>query len=379
MTASARREVALHDGAEGAPLVDIRGLCKHYTVGRDGLLFGSPIVVRAVDNVTLSIRPGENLGLVGESGCGKSTLGRTMLRLLEPTSGDVRICGTDIRTLSRSDLRRFRRNVQMVFQDPFGSLNPRLNVHELLAEPLRVHALVPGPSRGAAEVEAVERLLDQVGLPPDSRSRYPHEFSGGQRQRIGIARALAVKPRLIVADEPVSALDVSIQAQIVNLLHDLQAREQLTYLFISHDLKVVEHLCDSVAVMYLGRVVEWADTDALYGAPRHPYTAALIASVVEPPHIAEPGSPLSGPPKRRETPSQAERRRLFLFGDAPSATSPPPGCPFHPRCPKYAEQGKPEVCRRDQPQLRPLSSRRPEAPQTAAATRPHQVACHFAE
>ena len=246
MTASARREVALHDGAEGAPLVDIRGLCKHYTVGRDGLLFGSPIVVRAVDNVTLSIRPGENLGLVGESGCGKSTLGRTMLRLLEPTSGDVRICGTDIRTLSRSDLRRFRRNVQMVFQDPFGSLNPRLNVHELLAEPLRVHALVPGPSRGAAEVEAVERLLDQVGLPPDSRSRYPHEFSGGQRQRIGIARALALRPKFIVLDEPTAGVDVELRQTLWKFIARLN-REGHTIVLTTHYLEEAQALCNRIA------------------------------------------------------------------------------------------------------------------------------------
>ncbi len=353
------------------PLVDVKGLCKHYVIGREGLLWGPPKLVRAVDDVSFSLRAGENMGLVGESGCGKSTLGRTLLRLLEPTAGEIHIDGVDLLALPNRELRRLRRQVQMVFQDPFASLNPRLTVHELLAEPLRVHALVAPPTRGPAEIEAVERLLTDVGLPADSRRRYPHEFSGGQRQRIGIARALAVRPKLIVADEPVSALDVSIQAQIVNLLRDIQARQNLTYLFISHDLKVVEHLCDKVAVMYLGRIVELAETDVLYGSPRHPYTAALIASVVEPPHIAEPGTPLSGPARRRETPSQAERRRLFLFGDPPSATNPPPGCPFHPRCPKYAEMKQPEVCRTKLPVLRTLGS--------GPGTQPHQVACHLAE
>ena len=369
--------MSLLDSPAGAPagaappLLSVRGLCKHYVVGREGLFFGPPKLVRAVDDVSFTLQPGENVGLVGESGCGKSTLGRALLRLIEPTAGEVFIDGVDIRALRSRELRRLRRHVQMVFQDPFGSLNPRLTVHELLAEPLRVHALVAPPARGAKEIEAVERLLDHVGLPAESRQRYPHEFSGGQRQRIGIARALAVKPKLIVADEPVSALDVSIQAQIVNLLRDIQARENLTYLFISHDLKVVEHLCDRVAVMYLGRIVELAETDALYGTPRHPYTAALIASVVEPPHIAEPGTPASGPPRRRETPSQAERRRLFLFGDPPSATNPPPGCPFHPRCPKYAELKQPDRCRSERPLLRTLPAK--------LGTQPHQVACHFAE
>ena len=357
--------------AEPTPLLSVRGLCKHYVIGREGLFFGPPKLVRAVDDVSFSLRPGENVGLVGESGCGKSTLGRALLRLIEPTAGEVYIDGIDVRALRNRELRALRRHAQMVFQDPFGSLNPRLTVHELLAEPLRVHSLVSPPARGAKEVEAVERLLDNVGLPAESRLRYPHEFSGGQRQRIGIARALAVKPKLIVADEPVSALDVSIQAQIVNLLRDIQARENLTYLFISHDLKVVEHLCDRVAVMYLGRIVELAETDDLYGAPRHPYTAALLASVVEPPHIAEPGTPLSGPARRRETPSQAERRRLFLFGDPPSPTSPPPGCPFHPRCPKYAELNQPERCRAERPSLRTV-------PATLGSGL-HQVACHFAE
>ncbi len=371
MTALSSPQAVDRRDEKSPPLLSVRSLCKHYVVGRQGVFFGPPKLVRAVDDVTFSLRAGENVGLVGESGCGKSTLGRALLRLIEPTAGEIHIDGIDVRGLRSRELRRLRRHVQMVFQDPFGSLNPRLTVHELLAEPLRVHALVEPPARGQKEVEAVERLLENVGLPAESRRRYPHEFSGGQRQRIGIARALAVRPKLIVADEPVSALDVSIQAQIVNLLRDIQERENLTYLFISHDLKVVEHLCDRVAVMYLGRIVELAETDALYGAPRHPYTAALLASVVEPPHIAEPGTPLSGAPRRRETPSQAERRRLFLFGDPPSPTSPPSGCPFHPRCPKYAELKHPDLCHRERPVLRTLPAK--------LGTGPHQVACHFAE
>ena len=345
------------------PLVSVRGLSKHYPIAGTAGLFGKPLVVRAVEDVSLTIVAGQHLGLVGESGCGKSTLGRCILHLISPSAGTVQLDGTTLETLSSRDLRRFRRRAQMIFQDPFGSLNPRLTVHEILAEPLRTHGLV---TTKQAEVPAVEQILEQVGLPPDSRRRYPHEFSGGQRQRIGIARALAVKPTFVVADEPVSALDVSIQAQIVNLLRDLAAREKLTYLFISHDLKVVEHLCDRVAVMYLGRIVEIADTDSLYGSPRHPYTTALLASVPEPPLI---GAALSGAPRRRETPSQAERRRLFLSGDPPSPTSPPPGCPFHPRCARYVEAGRPPRCHTEVPQLRQPSSQH---------AKEHLVACHLA-
>jgi len=353
------------------PLVEVRGLSKHYPIGRDGFLFGKLKVVRALENVSFSIREGENLGLVGESGCGKSTLGRSVLRLIEPTCGEVQIDGTTVTGLPGRELRRFRRRAQMVFQDPFGSLNPRLRVQDILAEPLRLHGLV---KKRDEEVAAVEKLLDQVGLPAGSQRRYPHEFSGGQRQRIGIARALAVRPRFIVADEPVSALDVSIQAQIVNLLRDIQAGLGLTYLFISHDLKVVEHMCDAVAVMYLGRIVEMAPTYALYDTPRHPYTAALLASVLEPPR-QRPLGVLSGAPTRRprESPSQAERRKLLLYGDPPSPSDPPSGCAFHPRCARYAESGQPAVCRTETPQLRNVAGDE----KLGDGERAHQAACHL--
>jgi peptide/nickel transport system ATP-binding protein len=333
-----------------------------------------------VDNVSFVIREGDNLGLVGESGCGKSTLGRALLRLIEPTAGEVRIDGTTVTSLSLRELRRFRRRAQLVFQDPYGSLNPRMRVYDILAEPLRIHALLRGQDRGA-EQQAVKKLLDQVGLPADSHRRYPHEFSGGQRQRVGIARALAVSPRFIIADEPVSALDVSIQAQIVNLLRDVQSGSGLTYLFISHDLKVVEHLCEVVAVMYLGHIVEMASKDAIYETPRHPYTAALLASVLEPPEAAA-CAPALTTRRARESPSQAERRKLLLYGELPSPSEPPPGCAFHPRCVRYVEAGRPSVCRTESPPLRSLSAppdtRPPEMAEKGPAERPHQVACHLA-
>jgi oligopeptide/dipeptide ABC transporter ATP-binding protein len=348
------------------PLVEVKGLSKHYPIGRDGFLFGRLRVVRALDSVSFQIRSGENLGLVGESGCGKSTLGRALLRLVEPTAGEVRIDGTTVSGLPSRELRRFRRRAQMVFQDPYGSLNPRMNVYSILAEPLRTHGLTSGRSD---ELARVEQLLLQVGLPPSSHRRFPHEFSGGQRQRIGIARALAVEPRFIVADEPVSALDVSIQAQIVNLLRDVQDRQGLTYLFISHDLKVVEHLCDHVAVMYLGRIVELAATDRLYATPGHPYSEALLASVMEPPAPPQGQLPATlAAPSRRETPSQVARRKLLLYGEPPSATAPPPGCPFHPRCARYVDAGRPPRCRAELPILRELGSEGES----------HQVACHLA-
>lgn len=353
-----------------APLVEVRGLSKHYPLGRKGFLFGKPLHVRALDAVSFAIREGENLGLVGESGCGKSTLGRALLRLIEPTAGEVHIDGTEVTRLSNRELRHFRRRAQMVFQDPYGSLNPRLRVYDILAEPLRLHGLVSAASGRQAEEDAVEKLLDQVGLPAGSQRRYPHEFSGGQRQRIGIARALAVRPRFIVADEPVSALDVSIQAQIVNLLCDVQAREGLTYLFISHDLKVVEHLSSTVAVMYLGRIVEMAKTATLYETPRHPYTAALLASVLEPPSPPSAETAL-GKRRPRETPSQAERRKLLLYGDPPSPSDPPSGCAFHPRCTRYQEAGRPALCRSEVPVLRSLESA------DGSDGHGHQVACHL--
>jgi oligopeptide/dipeptide ABC transporter ATP-binding protein len=303
-------------------LVEVTNLQKHFPVGRG--LFGQPrAVVRAVDGVTLAIHAGETLGLVGESGCGKSTLGRLILRLIEPTAGDVRFEGRSLLTLPPRELRAVRRAMQIVFQDPYGSLNPRMRVSAIVGEGLVVHRIGNGQTRR----ERVRALLELVGLSPDAATRFPHEFSGGQRQRIGIARALAVEPRFIVADEAVSALDVSIQAQILNLLQDLKARLGLTLLFISHDLRVVEHLSDRVAIMYLGKIVELGPRDLVYDDPRHPYTRALLAAV-----------PVPDPRRRAERPP--------LGGDVPSPLSPPPGCAFHPRCP-YAI----EVCRRITPPL----------------------------
>ncbi len=297
--------------------------------------------VRAVEEVSLQIEKGETVGLVGESGCGKSTLGRTVLRLYEPTAGTISFDGKDLTRLSQRALRPLRRNMQMIFQDPYASLNPRMSVGEAIAEPLEIHHL----ANTRAERDArVQELLERVGLRGDAAKRYPHEFSGGQRQRIGIARALACKPQFIVCDEPISALDVSIQAQIVNLLEDLQAANSLTYLFISHDLKIVQHICDRVAVMYLGRIVELAEAKALYRTPKHPYTGALLSAV-----------PRIDPKARRD--------RIILQGDVPSPLAPPPGCPFHPRCPV---KDKPQACFTELPRLRVLSNG-------------SQAACHVAE
>jgi oligopeptide/dipeptide ABC transporter ATP-binding protein len=323
-------------------LVAVENLTKHFAA-RPGLFGGGKGVVRAVDGVSFEIGEGETLGLVGESGCGKSTLGRAILRLHEPTSGRVVIDGTEVTALSSGPLRAFRKRAQIIFQDPYASLNPRMTVGQMLEEPLDIHKL--GADR-AARRRRVDELLDRVGLRPEAASRYPHEFSGGQRQRVGIARALAVEPRFIVADEPLSALDVSIQAQIVNLLVDLQRERSLTYLFISHDLKIVQHLCDRVAVMYLGRVVEAAAAAALYARPLHPYTVALLSAVpeIDPAH---------------------KRTRLILEGDVPSPAAPPPGCPFHPRCPLYANKGKPQICSSTMPGL---DDKEPQ----------HRAACHFA-
>jgi oligopeptide/dipeptide ABC transporter ATP-binding protein len=316
-----------------APLIEVSGISKHFPVGRS--LFGRPrAVVRAVDGVSLAIRPGETLGLVGESGCGKSTLGRLILRLIEPTAGDVRFEGRSLLTLRARDLRQVRRAMQIVFQDPYGSLNPRMRVSAIVGEGLAIHRIGTREERR----ERVRSLLELVGLPGDAARRFPHEFSGGQRQRIGIARALAVEPRFIVADEAVSALDVSIQAQILNLLQDLKQRLGLTLLFISHDLRVVEHLSDRVAIMYLGKIVEIGTRDQVYGDPHHPYTRALLAAV-----------PTPDPARRAEPPP--------LRGDVPSPMSPPPGCAFHPRCLHAIE-----VCRRDTPALE--------------GARGREVACH---
>jgi oligopeptide/dipeptide ABC transporter ATP-binding protein len=289
-------------------LLDVRGLKKYFPI-RKGFLGREVGQVRAVDGVSFWLRPGETLGLVGESGSGKTTAGRTVLRLLPPTEGTATFRGEEIFSLDERGLRAFRRRAQMIFQDPYGSLNPRMTVGDTIREVLRVHRL----ARGRAAQERVTELLELVGLSPAHVNRYPHEFSGGQRQRIGIARALSVEPDLIVCDEPVSALDVSVQAQVLNLLQDLQQRLGLAYLFVAHDLSVIEHISDRVAVMYLGRIVEVAEAGTLIRAPRHPYTRALLSAVP----IAQPGG---------------RRDRIVLRGDVPSPSSPPPGCPFHPRC-----------------------------------------------
>ena len=300
------------DGEARTPLLSVRGLVKHFPI-RGGILGRTRGTVRAVDGVSFDVFPGETLGLVGESGCGKTTTGRAVLRLIEPTAGEIFFNGEDVRALSAEPLRRLRRQMQIIFQDPFSSLNPRMTVGATIREGLTVHRL----AEGAEADRRVRRLLDEVGLRPEYASRYPHEFSGGQRQRIGIARALSVEPRFIVCDEPVSALDVSVQAQVINLLQDLQRDRGLAYLFIAHDLSVVEHIADRVAVMYLGRIVELASGEDLYREPLMPYTQALLSAV-----------PVPDP--------TARRTRLVLTGDVPSPAAPPPGCVFHPRCPHPA-------------------------------------------
>jgi peptide/nickel transport system ATP-binding protein/oligopeptide transport system ATP-binding protein len=309
------------------PLVQVRDLVKHFPVTR-GILFQRQVgAVHAVDGVSFDIFEGETLGLVGETGCGKSTTARLITRLLDPTSGTIAYRGRDIATLSRRELKPLRREMQMIFQDPYSSLNPRKTVGSIIAEPYRIHGLDQG---GGWLKRQVQSLMEQVGLNPEHYNRFPHEFSGGQRQRIGVARALALDPKLIVADEPVSALDVSIQAQILNLLRELQRELGLTIVFIAHDLSVVRHMCDRVAVMYLGKVVEVADSDALYAHPRHPYTGALLSAVP----VATPG---------------VVSRRQILGGDVPSPTNPPPACRFHTRCWKFHDG----VCNVEQPMLDP--------------------------
>lgn len=292
------------------PLLQVRNLKKYFPV-RQGLLLREVASVKAVDDISFDLYPGETLGLVGESGCGKSTLGRTLIRLYEPTAGEIRLMGEDFLALKGSALRARRRDIQMIFQDPFASLDPRMTINQILMEPFQVHGLYDRLTRQ----KKIEEMMDIVGLSKNILDRYPHEFSGGQRQRLSIARSLLLQPKLVIADEPVSALDVSIQAQILNLLKDLQKEFKLTYLFISHDLSVVEHLCDRIAVMYLGKVVELASRDELFHNPRHPYTQALFEAI-----------PKVGLGQRRD--------KRSLQGEVPSPMSPPTGCHFHPRCPQ---------------------------------------------
>ena len=316
-------------------LLQVENLKVHFPV-KKGLLSKTVGYVYAVDGVSLTLQKGETLGLVGESGCGKTTTGLAIMRLIESTGGEIAFDGRSLTRMTKSQLRALKRNIQMIFQDPYSSLNPRLTVNQILADPMQIHNVYPGNARS----ERIAYLLEKVGLTPEQGRRYPHEFSGGQRQRIGVARALALNPQLIIGDEPVSALDVSIQAQIINLLIDLQQEFNLSYIIIAHDLGVVEHLCDRIAVMYLGKVVETASYRELYADPKHPYTRALLSAI-----------PLPDPKTRK--------KRIILQGDVPSPINPPPGCSFHPRC-SY----RMEVCDKDVPVLKDLGRR-------------HYVACYL--
>ncbi len=323
-------------------LVQVRDLKKYFPIKR-GVFRRTVGHIRAVDGVSFDIYKGETLGLVGESGCGKSTAGRSILQLEVPTAGSVRFADRELTEMGKNDLRRARRHMQMIFQDPYASLNPRMTVGNIISEPLAIHGL----GDGAGRKERVQELLRVVGLNPYFVNRYPHEFSGGQRQRIGVARALATNPSFIVADEPISALDVSIQAQVVNMLDDLKAELGLTYLFIAHDLSMVRYISDRVAVMYLGRIVELSTRDEVYDHPLHPYTQALLSAI-----------PVPDPDK------EARRQRIILEGDVPSPANPPSGCRFHPRCAYVTD-----VCREVDPEFRNLGS----------AAESHMVACHHAE
>jgi oligopeptide/dipeptide ABC transporter ATP-binding protein len=320
---------------EATTILEVKDLKKHFPV-RKGLLRRTVGRVHAVDGISFTIGEAETLGLVGESGCGKSTAGRAILRLIEPTGGAVRMTGTDITHLPKKELRPYRRQMQIVFQDPFSSLNPRMTAGQIVGEPLLVHGLAAAKERR----EQVAALFERVGLRPAQMANYPHQFSGGQRQRIGIARALALGPKLIVGDEPVSALDVSIQAQVINLLQDLQRERRLSYLFISHNLAVVEHISHRIAVMYLGRIVEYADTRSIFTRPQHPYTEALLAAV-----------PVPDP--------KVKRQKRILQGDVPSPVNPPTGCHFHTRCPYAVAR-----CKVESPSLREIAPG-------------HHVSCHL--
>jgi len=321
-------------------ILRVTDLCKHFPQRKPGIISRADAPVKAVDGMTFDIGRGETVGLVGESGCGKSTAGRTLLRLLEPTSGTIEFAGKDVTNVSGRELRRLRREMQMIFQDPYGSLNPRHTVGKIIAAPYAIQGITP---EGGVR-KAVQELMERVGLNPEHYNRYPHEFSGGQRQRIGVARAIALHPQLIVCDEPVSALDVSIQAQVINLLEDIQDEQKLAYIFVAHDLSVVRHISDRVIVMYLGKIMEEADRDTLYAEPLHPYTHALLSAVPVP------------DPRRA-----AARERILLFGDLPSPQNPPSGCVFRTRCPKAQE-----VCA-------------VEMPVPIEIEPGHRVACHFPE
>ena len=337
--ASVKGAAPLARGLE-PPLVEVRDLVKHFPV-RGGILQRTLGMVQAVDGVSFDIRRGETLGLVGESGCGKTTVGRLLLRLIDPTSGSIRFDGVDLTTIKGAALKPYRRRIQIIFQDPYASLDPRAPIADSIGEGLRIHGLGNPAERRAK----VSKMMDLVGLQPYHARRYPHEFSGGQRQRIGIARALVLEPDLVVCDEPVSALDVSIQAQVLNLLNQLQRELGLTYVFIAHNMGVVEHISDRVAVMYLGRIAELADRRDLFRQQEHPYTQALMSAI-----------PIPNPELRRQ--------RVILHGDVPSPVNPPSGCRFHPRCPLREELGNPQICADVVPPLIDLGG-------------DHQCACHF--